>query len=57
MTFFSSNPEMVLLYANFMVEVNKAQQAGHSQFMAAKALKPSLVEQFSIFVREQARHL
>jgi hypothetical protein len=53
MSFFSSKAEMVLLYANFMVEVSSQQQAGHSQLVAAKNLKPSLVEQFSIFVREQ----
>ncbi|GAX73193.1 hypothetical protein CEUSTIGMA_g646.t1 [Chlamydomonas eustigma] len=53
MSFFSSKAEMVLLYANFMVEVSGQQQAGHSQLVAAKNLKPSLVEQFSIFVREQ----
>ena len=48
---------MVLLYANFMMEVSGQQQAGHSQLVAAKNLKPSLVEQFAIFVREQVRML
>jgi len=52
MSFFSGDAEMVLHYANFMMEVS-GQQAGHSQLVAAKNLRPTLVQQFAIFVREQ----
>lgn len=53
MSFFGSKAEMVILMANFMIEVSRQQQAGHSQLVAAKNLKPSIVQQFAIFVREQ----
>ena len=53
MSFFSGDAAMVLHYANFMMEVSGQQQAGHSQLVAAKNLKPNIVQQFAIFVREQ----
>jgi hypothetical protein len=45
MAFFSGKAQMVILYANFMIEVNHQSTAGQSQLVAAKNLKPSIVEQ------------
>lgn len=53
MAFFGSDPAMVLLYSNFLIDVAGAYQTGHSQLVAAKSLSPSYAQQFAIFVREQ----
>ena len=45
MSFFSGKAEMVILYANFMIEVSHQAAAGHSQLVAAKDLKPGIVQQ------------
>lgn len=45
MSFFSGKAEMIILYANFMIDVSRQAAAGHSQLVAAKNLKPTIVQQ------------
>ena len=48
-----SNPELLLLHANFLIEVHKDGQAAHAQIQQAQKSNPGLLDSYSIYAAQQ----
>ncbi|WIA34679.1 hypothetical protein OEZ86_012993 [Tetradesmus obliquus] len=48
-----SNPELLLLHANFLIEVHKDGQAAHAQIQLAQKSNPGLLDSYSIYAAQQ----
>ena len=51
MATFGTDPGMVLLYSNFLIEVKNMYQNGAAQLQVAKKMSPSISQKFVIFIR------
>jgi hypothetical protein len=52
---FPRSPWALILYSNFMIEVQGLQRQGAGLLGSAAKLDPGLVERFAMFVRDQVR--
>jgi hypothetical protein len=51
MATFGNNAGMVLMFSNFLIEVQNLYQSGHTQLQAAKKMNPTISQRFVIFIR------
>ncbi|KXZ55668.1 hypothetical protein GPECTOR_2g1218 [Gonium pectorale] len=47
------DPQMIVLYSSFLIDVQGSYQSGYTQLQTAKKQSPGLLERFAIFSREQ----
>jgi hypothetical protein len=48
-----SNPELLLMHANFLIEVHKDGQAAHTQIQLAQKANPGLLDCYSVYAAQQ----
>ncbi|KAG2445524.1 hypothetical protein HXX76_000139 [Chlamydomonas incerta] len=48
-----NNPQMLILYASYLIDIQGSYQSGYTQLQEAKKQSPGLLERFAIFSREQ----
>ncbi|KXZ43615.1 hypothetical protein GPECTOR_85g345 [Gonium pectorale] len=48
------DPQMIILYSSFLIDVQGSYQSGYTQLQTAKKQAPGILERFAIFSREQA---
>jgi hypothetical protein len=47
------NPELLLMHANFLIEVHKDGQAANTQIQLAQKANPGLLDSYSIYAAQQ----
>ncbi|KAG2425298.1 hypothetical protein HXX76_013879 [Chlamydomonas incerta] len=47
------DPQMIILYSSFLIDVQGSYQSGYSQLQTAKKQSPGILERFAMFSREQ----
>jgi hypothetical protein len=47
------NVDLLVMHANFLIEVHKDGQAAHTQIQLAQQAKPSLLDSYNIYAAQQ----
>lgn len=52
-----NNPSLLVIYANFLIEVRKDGQAARTQMQLAQKANPTLLDNYNIYVAQQLAKL